>query len=88
MGDAYLCALPKTDIKPIYEFLLRENYETEGLSFSIKDQDVVLSLLIFDRYLNLSTGMKLFRHLFERADYYDNVLVEKYGARWRKEEEN
>jgi serine protease Do len=32
--------------------------------------------------------MKLFRHLFERADYYDNVLVEKYGAIWRKEEEN
>jgi len=88
MGDAYLCALPKTDIKPIYEFLLRENYETEGLSFSIKDQDVVLSLLIFDRYLNLSTGIKLFRHLFERADYYDNVLVEKYGAIWRKEEES
>jgi serine protease Do len=49
---------------------------------------VVLSLLIFDRYLNLSTGIKLFRHLFERADYYDNVLVEKYGALWRKEEEN
>ncbi|MEQ8703017.1 MAG: trypsin-like peptidase domain-containing protein [Phaeodactylibacter sp.] len=86
MGDAYLCALPQTDIKPIYEFLLRENFETENLSFSIKEQDVVLSLLIFDRYLNLSTGMKLFRHLFERADYYDNVLVEKYGARWRQEE--
>ena len=88
MGDAYLCALPRKEIKPIYEFLLKENYEIEGLSFSIKDQDIVLSLLIFDRYLNLSTGMKLFRHLFERADYYDNVLVENYGARWRREEEN
>lgn len=88
MGDAYLCALPKTAIKPIYEFLLRENFETESLSFSIKEQDVVLSLLIFDRYLNLSTGMKLFRHLFERADYYDDILVEKYGALWRKEDNN
>lgn len=88
MGDAYLCALPRTDIKPIYEFLLRQNFETESLSFSIKDQDVVLSLLIFDRYLNLSTGMKLFRHLFERADYYDNILVEQYGALWKKQEEN
>ncbi len=88
MGDAYLCALPKTNIKPIYEFLLQENFKIEGLSFSIKEQDVVLSLLIFDRYLNLSTGMKLFRHLFERADYYDNILVEQFGALWRMEEEN
>ncbi len=87
MGDAYLCSLPTTNIKPIYEFLLQQNFEIEGLSFSIKEQDIVLSLLIFDRYLNLSTGMKLFRHLFERADYYDNILVEEYGALWKEEEE-
>ncbi|TXB63036.1 trypsin-like serine protease [Phaeodactylibacter luteus] len=86
MGDAYLCTLPTEQIKPIYEFLLRQNFEIEGLSFSIKDQDIVLSLLIFDRYLNLDTGMKLFRHLFERADYYDNILVEQYGALWRAED--
>ena len=86
MGDAYLCALPSTNIKPIYEFLLQQNFETEGLSFSIKDQDIVLSLLVFDRYLNLDTGIKLFQHLFERADYYDNILVEEYGALWREEE--
>jgi len=87
MGDAYLCTLPSQNIKPIYEYLLRQNFETESLSFSIKEQDIVLSLLIFDRYLNLSTGVKLFRHLFERADYYDNILVEEYGALWRQEEE-
>jgi serine protease Do len=88
MGDAYLCALPSINIKPIYEYMLKQNFETEGLSFSIKDQDIVLSLLIFDRYLNVDTGIKLFQHLFERADYYDNILVEEYCALWREEQED
>jgi serine protease Do len=85
MGDAYLCRLPQDNIKPIYEFLLQQNHKVEGLTFSIKDQDIILSLLIFDRYLNVKTGIQLFKHLFERADYYDNILVEEYGALWKQE---
>ncbi|MFT5168756.1 MAG: serine protease Do [Saprospiraceae bacterium] len=86
IGDASLCNIPAQNIQPLYEYLLRQNYETEGLTFSIKGQDIVLSLLIYDRYLNVKTGMKLFQHLFERADYYDNVLVEEYGASWKQED--
>jgi len=85
MGDAYLCQLPQENVQPAYEFMLRKNYEMQGLTFSIKDQNIIISLLIFDRYLNLETGTKLFQHLFERADYFDNVLVEQYGAKWRVE---
>ncbi len=84
-GDAYLCVLPKENIKPLYEYLLRQNYQTEGLTFSIREQDIILSLLIFDRYFNSDTGFQLFQHLFEKADYYDNILVEHYGARWKQE---
>lgn len=84
-GDAYLCTLPKENIKSLYEFLLRQNYEIEGLNFSIKDQDIILSLLIYDRYLNVETGMKLFQHLFQKSDFYDNILVEQYGAIWKHE---
>lgn len=83
MGDAYLCTLPKREIGPLYEYLLRQNYEVESLTFSVKEQDVILSLLIYDRYLNVETGLKLFTHLFEKADYYDNILVEMYGALWK-----
>lgn len=89
-GDAYLCQLPEENeatnvriIRGIYQYLLEQNYRIEGLNFSVKGRDVVLSLLIYDRYLNVNTGAKLFKHLFERADYYDNVLVEEYGAEWR-----
>lgn len=88
VGDAYLCLLPRQNIKPIYEFLLRQNAITDGLTFSINPQaqDIILSLLIYDRYLNVDVGIKLFQHLFERADYYDNVLVEEYGAYWKEEQ--
>jgi serine protease Do len=85
-GDAYLCLLPRENIKPLYEYLLRQNYQTEGLTFSIREQDIILSLLIFDRYLNVETGFKLFGHLFDKADHYDNILVEQYGASWKYEE--
>ena len=80
--DAYLCQLPRNNIKPIYEYLLRENYTLESLNLSIRNQDIILSLLIYDRYLNMETGTKLFKYLFERADYYDNLLVENFGAFW------
>jgi serine protease Do len=85
MGDAYLCTLPKANIKPLYEFLLRQNYTLSGLSLSIKDQAIILSLIIHDRYLNVETGLNMFQVLFEQADHYDNILVEQYGAVWRTE---
>ena len=85
MGDAYLCTLPKQNIKPIYQYLLQENYHIEGLTFSVKGQDIILSLLIYDRYFNEDTGMQLLQHLFQKADDYDNILVEKYGAHWKRE---
>jgi serine protease Do len=82
IGDAMLCRLPKTPSEPLYQYLLQQNYLLKGLNFSVKGLDIVLSLLIFERDLNMETGTILVKNLFERADYYDNVLVEKYGAEW------
>lgn len=84
-ADAVLCQLPKENIKPLYEYLLRQNYTNEALSFSVHEQDIVLSLLIYDRYLNEDTGLALLQRLFEKADEYDNILVETYGASWKEE---
>jgi len=59
----------------------------EGLTFSVnpKGHEIILSLLIYDRYLNVETGIKLFKHLFEKADHFDNILVEEYGAIWKQD---
>lgn len=86
IGDAYLGLLPSTNIKPLYTYLLKQNHQLEGLTLSVKGQDIILSLLIYDQYLNVSSALDLFDRLFEAADYYDNILVEKYGASWRKED--
>ena len=84
-ADALLCELPQKDIKPLYEYLLRENYTNEAVTLSVHEQDIVLSLLIFDRYLNEETGQAMLSNLFEKADFYDNILVETYGASWKQE---
>ncbi|MEO1258116.1 MAG: trypsin-like peptidase domain-containing protein [Bacteroidota bacterium] len=83
-GDAILCSLPKQNIKDVYEFLLLQNNILEGLTFSIKGNEVVLSLIIYDRYLGTDSGHKMFKHLFQMADDYDNVLVEEYGCSWKE----
>lgn len=84
-ADAMLVELPKENIKPLYEYLLRENFENESITLSVHEQDVILSLLIFDRYLNEETGMRMLQTLFEKADYYDNILVDRFGALWKTE---
>jgi serine protease Do len=86
VADAVLCQLPQKNIKPLYEYLLRENYNSEERTLSVHEQDILLSLLIYDRYLNEETGMTSLQKLFEKADYYDDILVEKYGAQWKVEE--
>lgn len=81
-GDAHLCMIPAGHPSEIYEYLLRQNYELSQLTFSTHGREIVLSLLIYDRYLSVDSGLPQFRHLFERADHYDNNLVENYGAAW------
>jgi len=81
-GDAHLCSIPDDDVLPLYSKLLRANYELEGLSFTVKDGEVILSLLIFDQYLNKLTALRLFEHLFKMADHYDDILVDDFNAKW------
>lgn len=81
-GDAYLCVLPETASVELFEYLLEQNYALNYLTLSTRGRSVVLSLLIYDRYLNLEEGVLQFKHLFAKADYYDNWLVEKFDAQW------
>ena len=79
-GDSHLCKMPKQNIKALYEFLLRENYELEGAFFSVEKQNIILSTVIFERYFSVETAKVIFAHLFQKSDDYDDILAEKYGA--------
>jgi serine protease Do len=80
VGDAYLCRLPKREIKPMYSYLLRQNYNLKGLTFSVKDQRVILSLLIYDQYFDKKTARSYLERLLQNADRFDTLLTEQFGA--------
>lgn len=80
IGDSFLCQLPKTNILPIYEYLLRENYKNAFLNFSIKGQDIILSFLIYDKYFSFDNGLAIIKDLCEKSDYYDTYLETTFGT--------
>ena len=80
ISDAFLCQLPKQGIKELYTYLLRENMGMQGKFFSLHEGNIILSNLIFNIDLSLETGTAIFQDLFEKADYYDTVLIEQYGC--------
>lgn len=87
-GDAYLCQLPPdaTKIKPLYQFLLQENYRLNGLVLSCASQNIILSCVIYDLDINKETGTETFNNLFKNADQYDDLLKTQYGCVERLEE--
>jgi serine protease Do len=86
VGDAFICRLPKQNIAAIYEYLLKENYDIENVFFSVSNQDIVITTIVFDQYLTYETGLEEIQALLKKADYYDNLLIENYGALPRVED--
>jgi len=87
-GDAYLCQLPSdtTMIKPLYQFLLEENFKLDGLVLSCLRQNIVLSCIMYDLDMTKENGIEMFRDLFQKADYYDTLLEKEYGCQELLEE--
>jgi serine protease Do len=87
-GDAYLCQMPAdpVKIKPLYQYLLQENYKTKGLVLSCAKQNIVLSCIMYDLDLNKENGLESFRNLFKQADHYDDYLKQEFGCTDRLEE--
>jgi serine protease Do len=81
-ADAYLCQLPNdtSRIKPLYQFLLQENYELDNLVLSCVRQNIVLSCIMYDLDMTKENGIEVFRNLFQKADYYDQLLEKDYGC--------
>jgi serine protease Do len=87
-GDAYLCTLPSdtSKIKPLYQFLLQENFKMDSLVLSCVKQSIVLSCIMYDLDMTKEAGIEMFRDLFQKADYYDQLLEKEYGCRELLEE--
>jgi len=87
-GDAYLCQLPAdaTRIKPLYQYLLQENYRMSGLVLSCVKQNIVLSSIVYDLDMTKESGIETFQNLFTKADEYDDYLKKEFGCVGRLEE--
>ena len=87
-GDAYLCQLPTdaTRIRPLYQYLLQENYRMNGLVLSCVKQNIVLSSIVYDLDMTKESGVETFKHLFKKADAYDDYLKKEFGCVERLEE--
>jgi serine protease Do len=84
-SDAYLCQMPQdaTKIKPLYQYLLEENYKTNGLVISCSGQNIVLSCILYDLDLTVENGKEQFEILFKKADEYDDFLKNEFGCTGR-----
>ena len=75
-----------TMIKPLYQYLLQENYQTNGLVLSCVKQNIVLSRIMYDLDITRENGAAAFRELFTQADHYDDYLKREFGCTERLEE--
>jgi len=80
VGDAMLCMLPKEKLSTLYEFILKENYDLERAVFSVLKQDIILSFIIHAEFFNEKISLEVFEEIFNKSNYYDNILIEQYGA--------
>lgn len=87
VGDVRLCKLPKENIKEMYEFMLKENYSLEWLTFSLNKQEVFLSFIIFDQDFNQETGEIIVDSMVKYAKEYDEILINRFKAERIEEDE-
>lgn len=79
IADATLCYLSNKDIDKVYVYLLKQNYHIKGMTFSLRDNQIVISATIYDQQLHFETCKKSLERLIKNADQYDNILVSQFG---------
>lgn len=82
MSDVSMCTLPNKIEYDILTFLMQQNNILTGLTLSIYDDKILLSILIHDQSIHVDTMLKLLQRQVSIADRLDNILIEKYGADW------
>ncbi len=84
IADAHICNLPQQGLKELYTYMLKENYNFSDFSFSVQDSKIIITWLSYDQYIKWNLAKTHFDQLFSAADHYDNILVDKYGATFRR----
>jgi serine protease Do len=79
-AEGYICRIPSENLESIYHYILQENCKPGALTFSVKDNIVLVSFLVFDQFLKGDLLSMYFKNLFAKADETDEILIKYYGA--------
>lgn len=79
-AEGYVCKLPGENLEALYTYLLQANYQPGSLTFSVKEDTVVISFLVFDQFLYGNLLSVYLKNLFAKADETDGFLVKNFGA--------
>ncbi|MBK9272583.1 MAG: trypsin-like peptidase domain-containing protein [Saprospiraceae bacterium] len=79
-ADSFLAVLPKENIKKIYYYLLQQNDLLEGLCLGVRGNDIILSLVMFDQFLEEEVLGANLKNMLIAADRYDDELQKEFGA--------
>ncbi|MBK7812323.1 MAG: trypsin-like peptidase domain-containing protein [Saprospiraceae bacterium] len=79
-ADSFLASLPKENIGKIYSYLLQQNNLIRGLCLGVKENEIFLSLVMFDQFIDEEILNLNLKNLLEAADHYDDELKSKFGA--------
>ncbi len=79
--------LPTSGIEEMYAYLLRQGYETEGVSYAIQGQNIILSAMHNDLYLNHDSIRLLFTNFFNLSEITTKTLRTRFGIRTVDESE-
>jgi serine protease Do len=87
IAESLLGKLPNQGIEKIYEFLLREGYENEGLSYALRGQNISLSTMHNDLYLSHDSLKELLDYFIKTAQKGFKKLVSEHQIRLIEENE-
>ncbi|MDQ1264650.1 MAG: serine protease Do [Campylobacterota bacterium] len=87
IGDSKLCEIPKENISKTYDYLLDKNRDFSYLRFSINENFIYLSYIVVDSSLSFAEGKIAFDRLFTNANEYDDILINEFGAKKQKRDE-
>lgn len=80
LTEVYMCELAGNRIADLYDFLLKENAGFFGTTFSVKENIITLSLIVYDQFLESHFFALEMKELLHAADRYDDILIQKFGA--------
>jgi len=79
--DAPVSYVPDEKISDFFEYVLNENYELKNVVFSLKNNEIYLSVITFEDDFHEETGLTKLRELIESSGSYRKSLSFKFNAK-------